>query len=93
MRISKDDGGGKESESIENQRKLLYGFCREKGFSISAEYTDDGYSGTSIELRPSLLRLLQDIKLKRINTVITKDLSRLGRNTADTSNLIDRFFP
>jgi len=93
MRISKDDGGGKESESIENQRKLLYGFCREKGFSISAEYTDDGYSGTSIELRPSLLRLLQDIKMKRINTVITKDLSRLGRNTADTSNLIDRFFP
>ncbi len=93
MRLSKEDERRKESASIETQRKILRAYCREKGFGIREEYIDDGYSGTEMETRPALQKLLSDIKTGGINLVLCKDLSRLGRNIGDTAMLLDKFFP
>jgi len=93
MRLSREDERQGESASIENQRKLLLRYCGEHGFHPSAEYVDDGCSGTDMEGRPALRKMLSDIKDKKINLVLVKDLSRLGRNIGDTSTLLDKFFP
>lgn len=93
MRLSKEDERRGESESIETQRKILLSFCREMGIFTWNAYIDDGFSGTNLENRPAMQRMLSDIRNKKINLVLTKDLSRLGRNIGDTANLIDRFFP
>lgn len=93
MRLSREDERSGESASIENQRKLLHRFCGTHGFFPAAEYVDDGCSGTDIEGRPALREMLTDIADKKINLVLVKDLSRLGRNIGDTSNLLDKFFP
>ena len=74
-RLSKDD----ESVSIETQKKMLTDFCHERGFSIYEIYADDGYSGLNFN-RPAFTRMLEDIDSGKINLVITKDLSRLGRD-------------
>jgi len=91
MRISKEDGKG-ESASISTQRGILRRFAEENGIVIADEYADDGFSGTNF-IRPDFLRLMDDIDKGTINTVIVKDFSRLGRNSARTSDLIDEFFP
>ncbi len=93
MRLSKEDERRGESLSIENQRKLLLSFCQKHGFQAWKEYVDDGFSGTDMETRPALQEMLADIRAKRVNLVLTKDLSRLGRNIGDTANLLDKFFP
>ncbi|MEE1014286.1 MAG: recombinase family protein [Clostridia bacterium] len=91
LRLSKEDAGSTESLSISSQRTLLRQFARDKGF-IFQEYTDDGYSGTNLE-RPALQRLFADIACGKIGIVITKDLSRLGRNSGRVSWLLDEYFP
>ena len=68
-----------ESESVLNQRSLIMNYLRDNGFVLTDEYVDDGYSGTNFD-RPSFKRLLEDIENGKINCVITKDLSRLGRD-------------
>ncbi len=93
MRLSKEDERGGESASIENQRKILRAYCRENAFEVWDEYIDDGYSGTDTENRPALQRMLADVRAGRVNLVLCKDLSRLGRNIGDTANLLDKFFP
>ncbi len=93
MRLSKEDEREGESSSIANQRKILLSFCKENGFSVWDEYVDDGFSGTDMEARPALQRMLSDMRAKRINLVLTKDLSRLGRNMGDTAQLLDKVFP
>ena len=93
MRISKDDNLPGESGSIESQRKILKKFCCDNGFYITGEYIDDGFSGTNFENRPGFSKLTADIEMDKINLVITKDLSRLGRNSAETGFLLDTFFP
>ena len=79
MRLSKDDEGAGESASITAQRKMLRAFAKKNHFPVYDEYVDDGISGTTFE-RPDFKRMLQDIEEKKINMVITKDLSRLGRD-------------
>lgn len=91
MRLSKDDGNS-ESSSIGNQRKLLRTFSYENNFEIYDEYIDDGYSGTNFE-RPQFQRLLEDIENRKINLVITKDLSRLGRDYITTGQYTEIYFP
>jgi DNA invertase Pin-like site-specific DNA recombinase len=91
MRLSKDDGK-KESMGIESQRLLLRRYAREREFEIFEEYIDDGYSGTNYE-RPAFQRLQEDIERGRINLVITKDLSRLGRNYIASGLLTEEYFP
>lgn len=92
LRLSRDDNdGNKESMSISNQRALLKEYVRERGWSIEDIYIDDGYSGTTFD-RPEFKRMISDINERKINCVITKDLSRFGRNYAQVGYYTEEFF-
>ena len=88
-RLSKDDDLQGESASIANQRDMLEKFCEKQGWEVAAVYQDDGFTGLNME-RPDLKRMLKAIERKQINLVITKDLSRLGRNYLQTGQLMER---
>ena len=75
-----------QSESIENQIKYLKGIVAEKNWVLVDIYKDDGYTGTNFD-RPDFKRMLADIDSGKINLVITKDLSRLGRDYIETRKL------
>lgn len=90
-RLSKDDEQAGESVSIETQKMMLENFCHERGFPIYAIYADDGYSGLNFN-RPAFTRLLEDIDNGKVNLVITKDLSRLGRDYIQTDYYTDVYF-
>jgi len=92
MRLSKDDDVAGDSTSIQNQRIILQKYCEEHGFTIAAEYVDDGYSGTNFN-RPAFIRMMQDIENGKINCIITKDLSRLGRNYLEVGHYLENYFP
>ena len=77
--MSKDDEKIGESVSIETQKLMLTQFCQENGFSIFDYYVDDGFSGLNFQ-RPGFQKMLEDVEAGKIDTVITKDLSRLGRD-------------
>lgn len=81
-----------ESESIVNQRNLLMDYVKMSGFTLVDEYVDDGFTGTNFD-RPSFQRLLKDIESGRINCVITKDLSRLGRDYIQCGYYVEQYFP
>ena len=91
-RLSKDDDLDGESASIANQRDMLESYCEKQGWEVVAVYQDDGYTGLNME-RPDLKRMLKAIERRQINLVVTKDLSRLGRNYLQTGFLIEDFFP
>lgn len=91
IRLSRDDGNI-ESESIVSQRSLLNQYIRENNYTIVDEYVDDGFSGTNFD-RPAFKRMIKDIGLGRINMIITKDMSRLGRDYIGTGELIEKYFP
>lgn len=92
LRLSKDDEGAGESSSISTQRSILQEYAKTHGLSVVEEYADDGYSGTNYD-RPAFQRMIADIEAGKINCVLTKDLSRLGRNSARTTDLLDEYFP
>ena len=93
-RLSKDDGENKISESIENQMKLIREYVgKSNDLEIADIYIDDGYSGLYFANRPEFQRMMEDIYKGKIQGVITKDISRLGREHIETSNYIERFFP
>lgn len=95
IRLSEADEGKSyesDSESVLNQRNILMSYVKEKGFIFIDEYVDDGYSGTNFD-RPGFQRLIDDIKSKKINLVIVKDLSRLGRDHIMTGYYVETFFP
>ncbi len=92
-RLSRDDNNGSlESMSILNQRQILSDYVKEKGWNLAGTYIDDGYTGTNYE-RPDFKRMLNDIEAGRINCVVTKDLSRLGRNYVQTGYYTEDYFP
>ena len=88
IRLSKED----KNESINNQKQLLIKYASENNISIHDIYIDDGYTGTNFN-RPAFNKLLTDINNKLIDTIIVKDLSRLGRDYIKTGELIEHFFP
>ncbi len=92
LRLSKDDERQGESVSIETQRAILTDYCLAHGFTIQKEYVDDGYSGLNFN-RPRFQKLLEDVAAGEINMVITKDLSRLGRDYIMTGYYAEVFFP
>lgn len=92
LRLSRDDGTEKESESIQNQKSFLMQYIIKNGFNLVDIYVDDGWSGTSFD-RPDFQRLISDIEIGKINCIITKDLSRLGRDYIMTGHYIERYFP
>ena len=91
-RLSKDDDQSGESVSISTQRAILEGYCREQGYPIYKVYIDDGYSGTNFN-RPGFQELLDDVERGAVNLVITKDLSRLGRDYIMTGYYSEIYFP
>lgn len=92
IRLSREDGDKQESESISNQRNILQRYIKENNLNLIREYVDDGVSGTTFD-RPGFCEMLQDIENQTINMVITKDLSRLGRDYIKTGYYIEKFFP
>lgn len=94
IRLSREDGDNMESESIKNQRELLQMFLKntEEKLTYIDEYVDDGISGSTFD-RPSWKKLIRDIESGKINTIITKDLSRMGRDYISMGEYIERIFP
>lgn len=95
IRLSESDEGKSyesESESIINQRNLLIDYVKSNGFTLVDEYVDDGFTGTNFD-RPGFKRLIDDIECGRINCVITKDLSRLGRDYIQCGYYVEQYFP
>ncbi len=88
----KDEKYRRQSESIENQVKYLKSIVTAKGWILVDIYKDDGYTGTNFD-RPDFKRMLEDIDNGKINLVITKDLSRLGRDYIETGRYIEKIFP
>ncbi len=91
-RLSKDDMVDDESNSITNQKMILKKFADDNGFTNTAYYVDDGFSGTNFE-RDGFKAMMNDIENGKIGIVITKDLSRLGRDYLKTGELIEMIFP
>ena len=92
LRLSKEDERRAESASIETQRKILREFAEKNEISIYDEYVDDGYTGTNLN-RPAFQRMLEDIERGKVQIVLTKDLSRLGRNSGRVNLMLDEYFP
>ena len=90
-RLSQDDGNVGESNSIKTQKLMIEKYCLEHELNIYDFYVDDGYSGLNYN-RPSFTRLLADIERGLINMVITKDLSRLGRDYIQTGHYTEVIF-
>ena len=91
LRLSKDDEQQGESVSIGTQRSILTDYCKANGYIIYKTYIDDGYSGLNFE-RPGFRELLEDVERGLVNMVITKDLSRLGRDYIMTGYYSEIFF-
>lgn len=91
-RLSRDDEYSGDNLSIKNQKEMLAEYAITNGFESYVFYVDDGYSGTNFE-RPDFERLLSDIEKGKVKTVITKDLSRLGRDYLKTGYYIESYFP
>lgn len=92
VRLSREDDKIGTSESIDNQINFLKNYVKKQGWTIYKIYIDDGYTGTNFD-RPGFKNLISDIEKNKIDTVITKDLSRLGRDYIDTGYYIEKYFP
>ena len=88
LRLSRDDELQGESGSIQTQRIMLRDYAQTHGLHVVGEYVDDGWSGTNYD-RPAFQRMIDDIEDGKINCVVTKDLSRLGRNYILTDQYTD----
>lgn len=91
-RLSKDDGTLSDSSSIQSQKELLTKYADDHRWNIFDIYADDGYSGTNFD-RPGFQRMCKDIEKGKIDIVIVKDLSRLGRNYIKTGYYTEEYFP
>ena len=91
-RLSQEDENAGDSNSIQNQRAILSKYAEDNGFTNCEFFVDDGYSGVSFN-RPDFQRLLKMMEEGQIATLITKDLSRLGRNYIEVGNYTEIMFP
>lgn len=91
-RLSRDDENFGDSVSIETQKTILQQFARDNQFHVVDEYIDDGWSGTNFD-RPAFQRMIDDVDAGRINCIITKDLSRFGREHVMMDYYLEFVFP
>lgn len=91
-RLSRDDNMDSESNSIQNQRKILQKAAEDKGYTDTIFFVDDGITGTTMK-RPGFQKMLTAIEAGYISAVFVKDLSRLGRNYIEVGKLTEEFFP
>jgi len=93
VRLSNDDGDKIESNSITNQKEFISLYLKNhKELKLKDFYVDDGFTGTDFE-RPNFQKMLLDIKKEKINAVVVKDLSRLGRNYIEVGQYLEEVFP
>lgn len=92
LRLSSADGPAAESDSIQNQRSFLQEWAQGHGFHIVREFVDDGHTGTDFE-RPGFQELGRCLMDGSVRCIIVKDLSRLGRNYAETGRYLEQIFP
>ena len=91
-RLSRDDEQQGESNSITNQKKYLEDYARSKGFRNIRHFTDDGYSGTNFN-RPGFTALLEEVNAGNVETILIKDMSRIGRNYLQVGFYTEILFP
>jgi len=91
-RLSQEDALQGDSNSIQNQKAILEKYALDHGFGNIAFYVDDGYSGVTFN-RPDFQRMLADVEAGKVSAVVTKDLSRLGRNYLEAGRYIEMIFP
>ena len=93
IRLSKEDiDKHEESLSVTNQKNVLEAYVREQQYELYDIYIDDGFTGTNFD-RPAFKRMINDIELGKVNMVVTKDLSRLGRDYIETGEYVEKYFP
>ena len=92
MRLSVEESSRGESSSISNQRALLHDFCQTHNITIAKEFVDDGYSGGNFQ-RPGFQSMIEQLNKTGVHMVVTKDLSRLGRDMTESSMYAERYFP
>ncbi len=91
LRLSREDG---DSDSIHSQKELACAFVQNHSdMEIYGFYSDDGYSGACFDNRPQFQRMMEDVRAGRVDCVIVKDLSRLGRDYIEAGRLIQKTFP
>lgn len=91
-RLSRDDELQGDSNSIQNQKKILQKYADDNGFRNTRFWVDDGVSGTTFD-RPQFKEMLVEIEKGNVSVVITKDLSRLGRDYLKTGEYVEIIFP
>ena len=91
-RLSQDDGIEGDSNSIQNQKTILQKFAEDHHFPSPCFYVDDGFSGGNFQ-RPAFQQMISDMENGEIGIIVTKDLSRLGRNQLHTGLYIEERFP
>jgi len=92
LRLSNEEAQGGESSSITNQRRIVRDFCVQHGIAIVREFVDDGWSGGNFD-RPGFQEMMRRLEAGQASTVVTKDLSRLGRDMREASYYAEQFFP
>ena len=93
VRLSVEDNGKADADSIENQELLLRNYLAERPYlELKEVYADNGYTGTDFD-RPAFHRMIEDVRKGRINCILVKDFSRLGRNYVETGEYLERIFP
>ena len=92
LRLSEEDINKGESESITNQRRFIKDYCSRNGITLIGEFVDDGWSGGNFE-RPGFQSMMKELQKGKVTVVVTKDLSRLGRDMREASYYAEQFFP
>ena len=92
LRLSIEETGRGESASITNQRAIVQNYCRQNGITLVREFVDDGYSGGNFD-RPGFREMMRQLEEGKADTVITKDLSRLGRDMREASYYAEQYYP
>lgn len=92
LRLSDEEANAGESSSITNQRKIIKSYCEQHDIVLVREFVDDGWSGGNFE-RPEFQEMLRMLEKGQVNMVITKDLSRLGRDMRESSYYAEQYFP
>lgn len=92
LRLSEEDINKGESESITNQRRFISDYCNRNGITLVGEFVDDGWSGGNFE-RPGFQQMMRELQKGKASIVLTKDLSRLGRDMREASYYAEQFFP
>ena len=92
LRLSREEAQSGESASIKNQRLMITNYCSQHGLNLVRTFVDDGWSGGNFE-RPGFQEMMRELEKGRADIVITKDLSRLGRDMVESSYYAEQYYP